>query len=146
MDDATRAQIDEDRKAIAVFLLMNIPIFDGSDLNGVEGWINVLGRVLKAGRFPPLAAMKLEEGALEWWIGEGTVPQFYKWNDFADGLRTWCRHQRTLGRWKYWIRGTNESVKDYATRFRKEILSEVPPSLSKEELAVGFLIHMPRIT
>ena len=64
MDDATRAQIDEDRKAIAVFLLMDIPILDESDLNGCEGWSNVVGRVLKAGRFPQhlwvsLAAMRL---------------------------------------------------------------------------------------
>ena len=52
MDVMLRAQIDEDRKAIAVFLLMDIPLFDGSDLNGYEGWINVVFRVLKAGRFP----------------------------------------------------------------------------------------------
>ena len=91
---------------------MDIPIFDGSDLNGCEGWINVVGRVLKAGRFPQhlwvsLATMRLEEGVLKWWIGEETIPRFHEWNDFADGLRRWCRHQRTLGRWKYWIRGTN---------------------------------------
>ena len=93
-----------------------------------------------------LAVIRLEEGALGWWIGEETVPLFHEWNDFADGLRTWSRHQRTLGRWKYWIRGTNESVKDYATRFHKEILADIPPSLSNEKLAIGFWIHLPRIT
>ena len=154
----TRAQrIERDRKATEAFMEADPLIFDGYYPEELHKWKHTIDAVFISCRIEEhlqvyLASMRLAGHALTWWIQQRGTSAHASWEGMCKALRQKYdvdaleqeeKMNLYQARSANWRKSPEESVEDYARRFREQIMEVQPREIPDQTLIYLFWDGLP---